>query len=50
MAELTEVMWQKVDENFINLNNVRVGKCSRDNVKQLQMRKIPIKNAHPYAT
>ena len=41
MAELTEVMWQKADENFISLNDIRVGKRSRDNVKQLQMRKIP---------
>ena len=47
MAELTEVMRQKGDENFVNfLNNIRVGKCSEDNEKQLQMRKIPIENIH----
>ena len=51
MAELTEVMRQKGDENFVNiLNNIRIGKCSEDNVKQLQMRKIPIENVHPDAT
>ena len=47
MVELTEVMRQKGDENSVNiLNNIRIGKCSEDNVKQLQMRKIPIKNLH----
>ena len=47
MAELTEVMRQKGDENFVTiLNNIRVAKLSEDNVKQLQMRKIPIKNVH----
>ena len=51
MAELTEVMRQKGDENFVNfLNNIRVGKCSEDNEKQLQMRKIPIENIHHDAT
>ena len=51
MAELTEVLRQKGDENFVNiLNNIRIGKCSEDNVKQLQMRKIPIENVHPDAT
>ena len=51
MAELTEKMRQKGDENFVNiLNNIRIGKCSEDNVKQLQMRKIPIENVHPDAT
>ena len=50
-VELTEVMRQKGDENFVNiLNNIRIGKCSEDNVKQLQMRKIPIENVHPDAT
>ena len=48
MAELTEVMQQKGDENI--LNNIRIGKCSEDNVKQLQMRKIHIENVHPDAT
>ena len=47
MVELTEVMQQKGDENSVNiLNNIRIDKCSADNVKQLQMRKIPIKNLH----
>ena len=51
MAELTEKMRQKGDENFVNiLNNIRIGKCSEDNVKQLQMRKIPIENEYPDAT
>ena len=51
MAELTEVKRQKGDENFVNiLNNTRIGKCSEDNVRQLQMRKIPIENVHPDAT
>ena len=37
MAELTEVMRQKRDENFVNiLNNIRIGTCSEGNVKQLQ--------------
>ena len=43
MVELTEVMRQEGDENFVNiLNNIRIRKCSEDIVKQLQMRKIPI--------
>ena len=51
MAELTEVMRQKGDENFVNiLNNIRIGKCSEDNVKQLQMRNIPTEDVHPDAT
>ena len=51
MVKLTEVMRQKGDENFVNiLDNIRIGKCSEDNVKQIQMRKIPIKNVHPDAT
>ena len=51
MAELTEVMPQKGDEHFVNiLNNIRTGKCSEDNVKQLRLRKIPIENVHPDAT
>ena len=50
MLELTEVMRQKGDENFVNiLNNIRIGKCSEDNVKQIQMRKIPIKSVRPDA-
>ena len=50
MAELVEVMWQKGDENFVAiLNDIRIAKCSEDNIKQLQMRKIPIKNVHPDA-
>ena len=48
MAELTEVMRQKGDENV--LTDIRIGKCSEDNAKQLQMRKIPIENFHPDAT
>ena len=41
----------KRDEHFINLlNNIRVGKCSEDNVKQHHMKKLPAKNAHPYVT
>ena len=51
MTDLTEVMRQKRDENFVNIpNNIRIGRCSEDNVKQLQMRKIPIENVHPDAT
>ena len=51
MAELTEVMRQKGDENFVNnLNNTRIGKCSENNVKQIQMRKIHIENVHHDAT
>ena len=51
MAGLTEVMWQKGDENFLNiLNNIRIGKSSEDKVKQLQMIKIPIENVHTDAT
>ena len=47
MVELTEVMRQKGDENSVNiLNNIGIGTCSEDNLKQLQMRKIPIKNLH----
>ena len=47
MVELTEVMRQKGDKNSVNiLNNIGIGKCSEDNVKQLQMWKIPIKNLH----
>ena len=47
MAELTEKMQQKADENSVNIfNNIRIGKCS----KQLQMRKIPIENVHPDVT
>ena len=50
-VELTEVMWQKGDENFVSiLNNIRIGKCSEDNVKQIQMRKIPNKNVNPDPT
>ena len=50
MAELVEVMWQKEDENFVAiLNDIRIAKCSEDNIKQLQMRKIPIENVHPDA-
>ena len=50
MAELVEVMWQKGDENFVNiLNDIRIAKCSEDNIKQLQMRKISIENVHPDA-
>ena len=31
MAELTEVMRQKEDENFVNiLNDIRIGKCSEE--------------------
>ena len=41
----------KRDENFLNiLNNIRIGKSSEDNVKQLQMIKIPIENVHTDAT
>ena len=41
---------EKGNENLVNiLNNISIGKCSEDNVKQLQMRKIPIKNVHPDA-
>ena len=44
MAELTEVMWQKGDENFVYvLNNIRI----EDNANQIQMRKMLIKNLHP---
>ena len=44
-------MRQKGDGNFVNIvNNIRIGKCFEDNVKQLQMRKIPIENIHPDAT
>ena len=51
MVKLTEVMRQKGDENFVNiLDNIRIGKCSEDNVKQIQMRKIPIENVNPDAT
>ena len=51
MAELTEVIRQKGDGNLVNIvNNIRIGKCFEDNVKQLQMRKIPIENVHPDAT
>ena len=47
MVELTEVMRQKGDQNFVNiLNNICTGTCSEDNVKQLQMKKIPIENVH----
>ena len=47
MVELTEVMRQKGDQNFVNiLNNICTGTCSEDNVKQLQMRKIPIENVN----
>ena len=47
MVELTEVMRQKGDENFVNiLNNICTGTCSEGNVKQLQMRKTPIENVH----
>ena len=50
MAELVEVMWQKGDENFVAiLNDIRIAKYSEDNIKQLQMRKIPIENVHPDA-
>ena len=43
MADLKEAMRQKGDENFVNiLNNTCIGKCPEYNVKQLQMRKIPI--------
>ena len=51
MAELTEVMRQKGDGNFVNiLNDIHIGKNSEDNVKQLQMRKIPIENVNSDAT
>ena len=51
MVELTEMMQQKRDENFIDLRyNTRVGKCSKDKVKQLQMRKIPTRNKHRHFT
>ena len=40
-----------MDENFANiLNNIRIGKCFEDNVKQPQMRKKPIENVHPDTT
>ena len=39
---------QKGDKNYENiLNNICIGKCSEDNAKQLQMRKITIENGHP---
>ena len=51
MPELTEVMQQKGSEDFVNiLNNIRIDKCSKENVKQLQMRKIPIQNVPPDVT
>ena len=51
MPELTEVMQQKESEDFVNiLNNIRIDKCSKENVKQLQMRKIPIQNVPPDVT
>ena len=51
MTELTGVMRQKGNEKFVNIvNNICVGKGSEDNVKQLQMRKIPIESVHPEAT
>ena len=47
MAELTKVMQQKGDENFVNiLNNFCVGQCSEDNVKQLEMRKSTYQKIH----
>ena len=51
MAELTEVIQQKGDENFLCiLNNICIGKCPENSVKQIQLRKIPIENVHPDAT
>ena len=51
MAELTEAIRQKWDENFVNFpNNIRIGKCSEDNEKKLQMKKMPIENIHSNAT
>ena len=51
MVKLTEMMQQIEDKNFINiLNNIYIGKCSEENVKQLQLRKIPIESVHPDAT
>ena len=43
MAQFTEVMRQKIGKTFIVLlNNIRVGECSEDNMKQYQPRKIDL--------
>ena len=44
MAEVIEVI-RKEGETFITFfNNTRVGKCSEENIKQLQLRKLNIDN------
>ena len=43
--------WFPISAFYIQiLNNIHIGKYSEDNVKQLQMRKIPIGNLHPDST
>ena len=43
--------WFPISTFYIQiLNNIHIGKYSEDNVKQLQMRKIPIGNLHPDST
>ena len=44
-------MRQKEDETFIDvLDNIRVGECSEDNVKQIPLRKIDLNSVPLYAT
>ena len=51
MAELTEPMQQKGDEDFVNIfNNIPIDECSEENAKQFQMIRIPIQNVHLDAT
>ena len=49
MAELIEVMRKKGETSIILFNNTRVGKCSEENIKQLQLRKLNIDNV-PFDT
>ena len=49
--QLTEVMRQKCDKTFVCLlNNIGVGDCSEDNLKQLQLRKIDLNSVPLDAT
>ena len=51
MAQLTGVIRQKSDKTFICLlNNIRVGECSEDNMKQLQLRKKDLNSVPHDAT
>ena len=51
MVQLTEMMRQKGEKTFIGLlNNIRVGECTEDNMRQLRLRKINLNSVPVDAT